>query len=246
MDQPSAADLSSLDTMARLNHHRSDPLTPDERIDYSRQGNMPGQESVPLCDILTNGGTLDRPLGTGRRIPEGEGRWDQNDREPMLESTNTKPKLMENGAAGELQKHVLGLWLIVLYGFVAILSWGITCVLCYQPIGVPTYFDQVGNYSRSQYERSEGWRKAADVGNAIIAAIGITVTSAICARAAAVYCQKSSDAKVPGLTLRQMLVLADKGWNDSAVLWDVLRPNTSRKTRSPLLILSAVLVGVGE
>jgi len=232
--------------MALLNHRRSDHLTSDERIDYSRQDKRPGQESVPLCDILRNGGTLDRPLNTGRKIPESEDCWDQNDREPMLESINTVPKLMENGAAGELQKHVLGLWLIVLYGFVAILSWGITCVLCYQPIGIPTYFDQVGNYSRLQYKSNDRLRKAADVGNAIIAAIGITVTSTICAGAAAVYCQKSSDSKVPGLTLRQMLVLADKGWNDSAVLWDVLRPNTSRKTRSPLLILSAVLVGVGE
>lgn len=242
MDQPSAAVLSSIDTMARPSHRRSDHTTSDERRDYSRQDNQPGQESIPLRDNFTDGGTLDRPLDTGRRISEGEGRSDQDDRESMLEF---KLELMEHGVAGELRKQVLGLWILISYGIVAILSWGLTCILWYQPIGVPTYFDQDGKHSILD-KMSDRWRKAANVDNAIITAIGIPVTSAICARAAAVYCQRCSDAKVPLLTLRQMLVLADKGWNDSAVLWDVLRPNTSGKTRSPLLDLSAVLVGVGE
>ena len=157
----------------------------------------------------------------------------------MLELMNTRLERMENAVAGELGKHGLGLWLMILYAIIAILSSSITCVLCYQPIGIPTYFDQVGNYFRSQYERSDGLRKAVNIGSSIIVAIGIPFTSAICAKAAAVCCQRRPDAKAPPLTLRQMLALADKGWSDIAVLRDVLRPSTGRRTRSTLLILLA-------
>lgn len=43
-----------------------------------------------------------------------------------------------------------------------------------------------------------------------------------------------------------MLALADKGWSDGAKLLAVVRPSTSRRTRSPLLILSAGLVVIGK
>ena len=66
---------------------------------------------------------------------------------------------------------------MLIYSFVVILSWIITCVLTFQPIGVPTYIKITDN-----------WRKAASVGQSIVAVISIPVTSAVCAKAAAVYC----------------------------------------------------------
>lgn len=245
--------------MARPNPRVSDDISSDEGRDYSWQNNHPGQESIPLHDNSPNDGTSKTSLNTGQRMSEGEGCRDQKDGKAAGSGKNRfeehvrvmlefkkKLELIENGVAGELRKHILGLWLMISYAIIAILSWSITCVLCYQPIGIPTYFDQVGNYSRSQYERSDVWRRRASIGSSITTAIGIPVTSAICAKAAAVYCQRSSDVKAPRLTLRQTLALADKGWSDSAVLWNVLRPSTSRRTRSTLLILSVVLVGIGE
>ena len=118
---------------------------------------------------------------------------------------------MENGLAEELRKHKLGLWLFISYALIASLLWTINCVLCYQPMGIPTYFDQAGNYPRTLYETSSRFGKVANLGTSVIGAISIPVTSAICAKAAAVYCQRMSDVKVPALTLRQMLALADKG-----------------------------------
>lgn len=234
--------------MARSNLHGSDDISSDEGRDYSWQNNHPGQESIPLHENSPNDGTSKTPLNTEKRLPKVENPRDQKDGKPALAGKNhsggqssamlqsrEQLELIENGVAGELRKHVLGLWLMISYAIIAILSWSITCVLCYQPIGIPTYFDQFGNYSRSQYERSDVWRRTASIGSSITTAIGIPVTSAICAKAAAVYCQRSSDAKVPPLTLRQTLALADKGWSDIAVLWNVLRPSTSRRTRSPLL-----------
>ncbi|MCJ1387060.1 hypothetical protein MMC17_010189 [Xylographa soralifera] len=186
----------------------------DERRDHLWQDDHPEQELLPL-----------------RETPPSSG--------PSKGPPLSRKKPVD---AGELRKHVLGLWLIILYALIAILSWTITCVLCYQPIGIPTYFDQVGNYSRSRYESSERWRVAATLGTSVVGAISIPVTSAICAKAAAVYCQRRSDVKAPPITLRQMLALEDKGWSDSAVIRDVLRPSTSRQTRSPLLMFAAVLV----
>lgn len=132
------------------------------------------------------------------------------------------------------------------YSVVAILSWTVTCVLCYRPIGAPSYYDQSGTTYRAQWEISDIHRRVVSVLSSIIGSVGIPVTSAICAKAAAVHCQRTSDVRKPSLTLRQTLALADKGWSDLAVLLNVLRPGTSRRTRSPLLILSAFLVGLGK
>ncbi len=225
---------------------------------YVWQNDHFGQESIPLRDHSPSGRTLQTPPKAGRRSSGGEGRWNQKDgaptwaaqshpREPLEGiSASAKQRLTHDGLAGEVKKHSLALWLILLYAFIAILAWTITCVLCYQPIGIPTYFDQAGNYSRSRYETTDNWRKASSVGLSILGVISIPVTSAICAKAAAVYCQRCSDAKAPSLSLRQMLALADKGWSDSATLLDVVRPSTSRRTRSPLLILSTGLVAIGK
>jgi len=228
---------------------------------YSWRNDQPGQESIPLRNQSPSGETLQTPANArsaGSRTSGDEGRWNQKDgasawaaqshpqRQPGRIQTSAKQRLIQAGLAGELEKHTLAIWLILIYAFIAILSWTITCVLTYQPIGVPTYFDQSGNYSRSQYETTDNWRKAAGVGQSIVSVISIPVTSAICAKVAAVYCQRISDVKAPPLTLRRMLALADKGWSDSATLLDVVRPSTSRRTRSPLLILSAGLVAIGE
>ena len=224
-----------------------------------RQNHQPGPESIPLRDRSPSLNALQEPSNSdSRRSEEGEGRWDPKGGAPTwaartqprglggLTVLNEKQRLIQAGVAGELKKHNLALLLILVYAFIAILSWSITCVLSYQPIGVPTYFDQTGNYSKSHYETTDNWRKAASIGQSIVGVISIPVTSAICAKAVAVYCQRRSDAKTPSLSLRQMLALADKGWSDSATLLNIVRPSTSRRTRSPLLILSTGLVAIGK
>ena len=220
---------------------------------------QPGPESIPLRDRSPNINAFHEPPNSesitseeeeGRRTPRhGAPTLTVQGRSPGLtggEYPSEKQRLTQDGVAGELKKHTLALYLILVYAFIAILSWSITCVLSFQPIGVPTYFDQTGNYSQSHYETTDNWRKAASVGQSVVGVISIPVTSAICAKAVAVYCQRKSDAKAPSLSLRQMLVLADKGWTDFATLLNVVTPSSSRKTRSPLLILSAGLVAIGE
>ena len=219
---------------------------------------QPGPESIPLRDRSPKMNALHEPPNIeprtseeeeGRRIPRhGAPTSTAHGRSPGLagEFLTEKKRLTRDGMARELKKHTLALYLILVYAFVAILSWSITCVLSFQPIGVPTYFDQSGNYSQSHYETTDNWRKAASVGQSIVGVISIPVTSAICAKAVAVYCQRMSDAKTPSLSLRQTLALADKGWTDLATLLNVVTPSRSRTTRRPLLILSTGLVAIGE
>ena len=224
-----------------------------------RQKHQPGPESIPLRDRSPNISAFhEAPNAEWRTSEDEEDRQIPRHNAPTLtvqgrspgptggEYPSEKQRLTQDGVAGELKKHSLALYLILVYAFIAILSWSITCVLSFQPIGVPTYFDQSGNYSQSHYETTDNWRKAASVGQSIVGVISIPVTSAICAKAVAVYCQRRSDAKSPSLSLRQTLALADKGWTDFATLLNVVTPSRSRMTRSPLLILSAGLVAIGE
>ena len=236
-------------------------MNAEGRTRSSRQNDHPRQEVIPLRDQSPGGRLLQTPHNSpGRSSSEDESHWDQRSgaqtrtaqshsrgqsTEIFAIAPSAKERLIRDGVAGEAKKHRLALWLMLLYAFVATLSWTITCILCYRPIGVPTYYDQVGNYTRSHYETTDNWRKAASIGLSVLGVISIPVTSAICAKAATVYCQRRSDDKAPSLSLRQMLALADKGWSDSATLLDVVRPSTSRRTRSPLLILSTGLVAIG-
>ena len=148
--------------------------------------------------------------------------------------------------ARELQRHSLGLWLVLVYSVSTTFTWIITCVLCYRPVTIPTYYDPDSDYTRAQYDNNDLWRRVAKVASALIGSVTIPVTSAICAKAAVVYCQKSSSPHNQMLTMRQMLALADKGWSDIQILLDIMRPSMSSRTRSTLLIASALLCGLGK
>ena len=147
--------------------------------------------------------------------------------------------------AEDVRHHGMALLLFLVYAAIAILSWIFTCLLCNHPIGVSTWYDQYGNYSMSHYQHSDRLRRASSVGLSVITAIGIPVTSAIAARAAASYCQINSFGQRRSLTMRQMLALADKGWSGYGCIRELLEPHTSRAIRTPLLISVMPLVLTG-
>ena len=170
---------------------------------YCAQTSASGPESIPLRDRSPNTSALHEPTNAEWKTSEEEGRrtprhgattLTTHGRSPGLtggENPSEKQRLTQDGVAGELKKHTLAIYLILIYAFIAILSWSMTCVLSFKPIGVPTYFDQSGNYSKFHYETTDNWRKIASVGRSIVGVISIPVTSAICAKAVAVYCQQS-------------------------------------------------------
>lgn len=145
-----------------------------------------------------------------------------------------------------LRRHTMALWLVSTFAALTIFAWTITCVLCYKPIQFGTYYDRTGRYTRKQYDDNNRWKKLSRVLMSLLSNISIPLTSAICARAVAVYCQCCSKLRKPKLTMRQMLALADKGWTDTSVLSGLLIPYANRRMGSPLLILSALLCGLGR
>lgn len=113
------------------------------------------------------------------------------------------------------------LYLVLGYIGLALFSWVVTCILSVRPItakhyGVWIWNDQNNgygwtgpNYFHSLYVRNERWYRAAQIIQSIVTVFTIPLTSAVCSSAAVIYIQRRR-----GLSLLQMMTLADKGWND--------------------------------
>lgn len=134
-------------------------------------------------------------------------------------------------------------WVIALFLFYAalsIVSWTLTCILSTRPINFPSYYNQTGNYTTEQYEINDRWREATVILRTLSATIVLPVTTAIASQAAVVYTQRKD-----GLSLRQMLALADRGWSDFGVLLACITPTTARLTWSPFLLFVLCLTVIG-
>ena len=146
----------------------------------------------------------------------------------------------------EVRYHGVDLLFFLVYAITAILSWTFTCLLCHHPIGASTWDDQYGSVSVSHYQNSDRLRRASSVGLSAISALGITVSSAVTARAATSYCQQNTSRETRAVTMRQMLALADKGWSGYETIRDLLRPHTSRAVRTPLLVFATSMIATGK
>ena len=139
-------------------------------------------------------------------------------------ASNKKQKSIKDAPSRRLRHEMLVLGLVLLYTMANLFSWTVTCILCYKPLEFATYDDRTGTYTRKQYEDNDWWTRIVRTTNAIVAVTTVPVTSAVCAKAAVIYCQTPSGTRRPGLTLRQTLALADKGWSNVSVLSRLLRP----------------------
>lgn len=92
--------------------------------------------------------------------------------------------------------------------------------------------------SSTAYVRNERWFRAARVAQAIVAVVTLPLTSAVCSHAAVVFMQ--SKAKSSKLSLRQTMVLADRGWAQYDVYTQLLRGRW-RLYGSTLLYLALAL-----
>ena len=119
--------------------------------------------------------------------------------------------------------HVL--YLVLLYSTLAVFSWVVLCILTKRPITATRHygvnFDEPHAYGwtganviHSFYTKNEKWLRAAQVLQSIVAVLTIPLTSAVCSKAAVAYCQRRSHRK---LSLRQTMVLADRGWTDPII-----------------------------
>ena len=161
------------------------------------------------------------------------------------EKSRSKSPAQKNNSSKKLERHTLSLWLASAFAIASIFTWAITCTLTYKPVRFETYYDTTGQFSRGQFEQNDRWRRVSRVGLQVLATLSIPLTSAVCARAVVVYCQQSSNKSQHTISMRQTLVLADKGWLDPNIWMNLCGPMGGR-IYSPLLILSILLCGLGK
>ncbi|CAG7979359.1 unnamed protein product [Penicillium salamii] len=123
------------------------------------------------------------------------------------------------------------LWLVGFYTTLVLFSWIMVCLLNYRPVTIASYQKYPSNTApnpyrttsqgsissqpmRAKYVHNERWYKAVQVLQSIVGVLTIPVTSAVCSSAVVVYLQCRTDKLKPKITLRQLTVLADKGWTD--------------------------------
>ena len=70
------------------------------------------------------------------------------------------------------------------------------------------------NGYESIFARTEGFFRAAQVIRSFVAVVTIPLISAVCSKAAVVFTQRKNQA---ALSLRQTMLLADRGWTDPLV-----------------------------
>ena len=160
-------------------------------------------------------------------------------------ASRSKSTAQKNKSSKKLERHTMSLWLASAFAIASIFIWAITCTLSYKPVQFGTYFDTTGQFSRSEYEKNDRWRRVSRVGLQVLGTLSLPLTSAICARAVVGYCQRSSSKRQPAISMRQTLALADKGWLDLNTWMNLFGP-MGRKIYSPLLILSILLCGLGR
>ena len=145
-----------------------------------------------------------------------------------------------------LQRHWNALGLAISFSIITLVTWTVACVLCFKPINFATYHDHTEKYDKYHYEVNDWARKVTKTLLSLLAAMSIPVSSSVCAKATAVYCQKHSSEQKKILTMRQTLALADKGWSDLKILAKSIWPSGGPRTGSFLLFISGFLCGLGR
>ncbi|PPJ59969.1 hypothetical protein CBER1_10150 [Cercospora berteroae] len=139
-------------------------------------------------------------------------------------------------------------FLVATYSSLALVAWILTCLLTYNPLTVGQYefnvnersYGSSAKFFHAKYVKSEEIYRAARTLQTIVALLTIPLTSAVCSAAAPAFAQTGS--KQHRLTMRQLMVLADKGWTDPVTIAKVFFGNGTRF--GSRLLFFAVLLNI--
>lgn len=139
-------------------------------------------------------------------------------------------------------------FVVLAYICLALFAWISTCILSFRPIVSSTYFADTTHtffYSNLDrlYQKNERWFQATRVLQSIVSVLAIPLTSAVCAKAAVVFAQRSS--RRTSLSLRQTMALADKGWASPAIVMRAGTPQGFKRIGSSFLLIAIVLNLIG-
>lgn len=122
---------------------------------------------------------------------------------------SAQPASFDSPPSTRLHRSSYILILTLLYVGLAVFAWTVTSVLAFGPFiskgyGPFKWKGGIGSY--------EAWYRVARTFQSVVGVSTIPLTSAVCSAAAVIFVQHRGAAL--GLTIRQVLVLADKGWVD--------------------------------
>ncbi|KAJ5355679.1 hypothetical protein N7517_010288 [Penicillium concentricum] len=177
---------------------------------------------VPISHGQSNESNDPTPAPTDKDTPPRQSANQQRPLEPI-------PQILPSAT---LHRSGYILLLVLLYIFLAVFSWVVTCYLSFRPITTQHYDFWVKDsdspsdefkYGQGSsgwtyadvmalYQRNERWYRASRVMQSIVSVMTIPLTSAVCSSAAVIFLQRRQPSE--GLSLRQAVTLADKGWSD--------------------------------
>lgn len=202
-----------------------------------------GERQGNASQALSEGDPAPRPISSheDQILPS-------NERQSAISTDNQAPQDSDNDDSGPIHKEKASgdarytsrlersrhaLTVFICYAVLATFTWICTCIMVYRPLTTKRYgygdkdsYGTVHAASPDRYVNNERLYQAIRFLQAIVAVLTIPATSAICAQGAVIFMQRNKhDA---GLSLRQMMVLADKGWTDMGVLSSILHESWER------------------
>ena len=122
-------------------------------------------------------------------------------------------------------------FLVFIYIGFALFSWIVTCYLSFHPIPTNAYgvvsntehdLTTGGRSLHHLYAENERWYHTARIIQSIVSVLTIPLTSAACSSAAVIFIQQRQRQPRDGLSIRQLMTLADKGWTDLSTYSQIL------------------------
>ncbi|KAJ5175369.1 uncharacterized protein N7482_001246 [Penicillium canariense] len=174
---------------------------------------------------------------------------DEGDQEPQKQTLSAPP-------SARLHRSGYILFTVFLYIGLAVFAWVVTCYLSFRPITTKHYDLQAldngnwalpdRNYQNPLFGRNEQWYRAARIIQSVVGILTIPLTSAVCSSAAVIFIQQRAH---KGITVRQVMTLADKGWADLATYARILPFLTTdewKRFGSSFLLLAILLNLLGS
>lgn len=224
-----------------------------DQISYRSISPLPNEDKDREHDSHHEGSAVeDDPLSRNNQPFHSEHLGSEQQTTTPDEPTASKSK----PPATKIHRSAYILVLVILYAFLALFSWNISCILTDRPMTTDHYgvwfWDRDNNgygwasvsYIHSLYVKNETWYRTARVIQSIVGVLTIPLTSAVCSSAAVIYVQRCRHASPSNFTVRQMMVLADKGWTDPTTYTRLLFKKGGWKRYGSGVLVLAVLLNV--
>ena len=159
-----------------------------------------------------------------------------------------EPKILHDTRSANINMRQRPYMLIVvsLYTTLTVAAWALLCILCERPLTAKSYDvpENIDSISAPQrFLTNKNWFRATKILLAITNTLIIPLTSTVCAGAAVAYIQRMGQRS--GFTMKRLITIADPGWTNPQLLFDILRPSGWKHHGSSFLVFAIFLITIG-